>query len=133
MESSLEERRKYVNSFNTNMVKIWKEQILKLDIVDTGHLFYSVRMAKSVISGKVTEIALSWNALEYGVYQDRGTGREVPKGNPGDIGRGKVREERPWLSKKFYSSYMNIRDFFAQNLGKEFCAAVANVLQKPLS
>lgn len=71
---------------------------------------------------------LEWKFLDYGVYQDRGTGRETPRGNPGDIGRAKVRERRPWLSKKFYSSYCRIRDFFADNLGREFCAAVPRIL-----
>lgn len=126
------ERLKYVTGFNDMMVKIWKEQILLLNIVNTGALYNSVVALDPHINGKVTEIFLSWDTYDYGVYQDRGTGREVPIGNPGDIGRDKVREARPWITEKYYSSYMNIRDFFAQNLGKEFCAAIPFVLQKSM-
>ena len=51
------------------------------------------------------------------------------QGNPGDIGHDKKRTAKPWLSKKFYSSYLNIRDFFADNLGEEFCAAIPKILR----
>lgn len=124
-----QERYEYVNAFNRTMVEIWKEQIVKLGVIDSGNLYGSVRLTHSAHDEKITEIDVSWELAEYGVYQDRGTGRETPKGNPGDIGRAKVRERRPWLGRKFYASFCNIRDFFAENLGKEFCAAIPRILE----
>lgn len=100
-----QQRYEYVTAFNRTMIEIWKEQIVKLGVIDSGTLYRSVRLVHDARDEKVTEIMLEWKFLDYGVYQDRGTGRETPRGNPGDIGRAKVRERRPWLSKKFYSSY----------------------------
>lgn len=54
-------------------------------------------------------------------------GREVPIGNPGDIGHEKVRERRRWFSAKYYSSVMNLRDFMAESLGDEFVGIFANL------
>lgn len=129
--AAIEERRQYVTAFNTTMFKIWKEQILRLGILDTGNLYNSVSLKMPCLNDKVTEIFLSWDFVEYGVYVDRGTGREIPLGNPGDIGRAKVRQPNPWLSKKFYSSFLNIRDFFIDNIGREFCAAIPQILGSP--
>lgn len=55
------------------------------------------------------------------------TGRETPRGNPGDIGRAKKRKKRSWFARKYYGSVMIIRDFMADNLALEFtgvCMAI---------
>lgn len=128
-EEALKQRERYVNAFNSEMVKIWKEQIIKTGAFNKGNLYKSFLMRHNK-DGKILEIFTEWNFLDYGVYVDRGTGKEVYKNNPGDIGRDKKRKAKPWLSKKFYSSYMNIRDFFAENLAEEFCAAVPKIMGK---
>lgn len=64
----------------------------------------------------------------YGIYVDAGTGREVPLGNPGDIGRQKVRKPKPWFSPKHYLSVMNLRDFYADNLGLRIINVMANAI-----
>ena len=126
-------RRRYVEAFNVTMVKIWKERIVKLGIIDTGTLFDSVAEMKiDLKDDKIIELAMRWRMADYGIYQDRGTGREVYRGNPGDIGRPKVRERREWITKAYYSSYMNLRDFFSESLGREFCAAIPRILGKPI-
>lgn len=76
----------------------------------------------------ITTITLSQSFLEYGLWQNYGTGREVARGNPGDIGRDKVRQRRPWMSRKFYASFMNIKEFMAESLGREFVGLVADAL-----
>ena len=106
-EKALEERAKFIGAFNGTMIDIWKEKIVDMDIIDTGSF------------------------LEYGLWQDYGTGREVWRGNPGDIypgqkGRKKVRERRRWFSTKYYSSVMNLRDFMADSMGREFVGIVAD-------
>ena len=114
------------------MMQIWREQIVKLGVIDRGNLYANIHVLLFHTANKITEVQLSWSILEYGVYQDRGTGKETPRGNPGDIGRAKVREARPWLSKKFYSSFMRIRDFFADNLGREYCATLPRIMEKSI-
>ena len=123
---SLEERQKYVMAFNDTMIKIWQEQITLLEVIDTGQLLASPRSLPVRADGRFFEVGLSQTFLEYGLWQDYGTGKETPRGNSGDFGREKKRKRRRWFSKKYYASVMNIRDFFADNLGKEFQGIIAD-------
>lgn len=126
------ERAQWVHGFNDMMVKIWKEQVVRLDVFSTlptsGLLYRTVRFTHSKMDGAVTDVHLSYEFAEYGVYVDRGTGREIPRENPGDIGRPKVRQPKRWMSPKFFKSYYRIRNYFAESLGREFCAAIPRIL-----
>ena len=86
-------------------------------------------------------MGLSQSFLEYGLWQDFGTGKEIPRGNHGDIGRekggnrdvdniggGHQRKAKKMFSRKYYASVMNIREFLADNLGNEFVGIVARSL-----
>ena len=42
------------------------------------------------------------------------------------LGHEKVRGRRRWFSRKYYASVMNIKEFFADNLGKEFTGIIAD-------
>lgn len=126
--SAEEERRRYVTAFNSTMIKIWRERIALLKVIDTGALYRSVLAVGMTADGKVTQVTLSQRFNTYGIFQDYGTGREVPRGNPGDIGRDKVRQRRKWFSTKYYASVMNLKEFFADNLGRDFTGIVANAL-----
>lgn len=125
---ALKERDKYVSSFNATMVKIWQEQITLLGVIDTGQLLDSVVGIRCDKDEKIVNINLGLSFLEYGLWQNYGTGREVPRGNPGDIGREKVRKKRPWFSKKFFASYMNLKEFMADSMGREFLGMVSDAL-----
>jgi hypothetical protein len=93
-------------------------------------------------------------ATTHGLWQDFGTGTEIPRGqrteqreqsnelahslsshdgrrlkaNHGDIGREKRRVAKKWYSRKFYSSVLNLRDFLADNIGQSFVGLVAKAL-----
>ena len=41
---------------------------------------------------------------EYGLWQDYGTGRNCR-----------------WFSRKYYATMMNIKEFYEENIGREFC------------
>lgn len=125
---AIEERRKYVTAFNSTMIKIWQERIALLKVVDTGQLYRSTVAVGLSADGCITEVKLSQAFNLYGIYQDYGTGRETPRGNSGDIGRGKVRQRRRWFSTKYFASVMNLKEFFSDNLGREFCGIVADAL-----
>ena len=93
-QKSLDARQKYILAFNDTMIKIWKEQITLLDVMDTKRLLMSPMPLSMSADGKFSEVCLSQSFLEYGIWQDYGTGKEVPRGIPGDLGKPKVRKER---------------------------------------
>ena len=123
-----DEREKYVRAFNDTMLRIWKERITLLDVIDTGALLASPKSLPLRADGRFVELSLSQTFLEYGLWQNFGTGREIPRGNKGDIGRERKRKKKPWFSRKYYASVMNLRDFLADNLAKDFVGVVARAL-----
>ena len=126
--AAFKEREKFVSAFNETMLKIWKEQMTLLDVIDTGALLASPKSLPIRADGQFIELGLSQSFLEYGLWQNFGTGKETPRGNKGDMGRKKVRQKKPWFSRKYYASVMNLRDFLADNMAKEFVGVVAQSL-----
>ena len=129
-QQAIEERAKYVSAFNDTMIQIWKEQITLLGVIDTGRLLNSPVVVRTSADGKISEVHLSQAFLEYGLWQDYGTGKEVPRGNSGDLGKPKVRKERHWFSRKYYMSVMNIKEFMADSLGRQFQGIIADALNQ---
>lgn len=127
-QAALREREKFVTAFNETMLKIWKEQMTLLDVIDTGALLASPKSLPLRADGRFMELGLSQSFLEYGLWQNFGTGKEIPRGNKGDIGRERKRKKKPWFSRKYYASVMNLRDFLADNMAKEFVGVVAQSL-----
>ena len=123
-------RQKYILAFNTTMLEIWKERITLLEVIDTGLLLRSPLAFSVKADGRFFEVTLSQAFLEYGLWQDYGVGRETPRGNSGDIGRRKVRQRRPWFSKKYYASVLNLRDFLGENIGQEFQGIIADTFPR---
>ena len=126
-QQAQDEREKYVMAFNDTMLKIWQEQITLLGVIDTHSLLRSPTALPVRTDGRFFEVGLSQAFLEYGLWQDYGTGRESPRGNSGDLGREKVRGRRRWFSRKYYASVMNIKEFFADNLGKEYQGILSDI------
>lgn len=126
-QQAQDEREKYVMAFNDTMLKIWQEQITLLGVIDTHSLLRSPTALPVRTDGRFFEVGLSQAFLEYGLWQDYGTGRETPRGNSGDLGREKVRGRRRWFSRKYYASVMNIKEFFADNLGKEYQGILSDI------
>lgn len=127
-QRAFSEREKFVTAFNETMLKIWKEQMTLLDVIDTGALLASPKSLPLRADGRFMELGLSQSFLEYGLLQNFGTGKEIPRGNNGDIGRERKRKKKPWFSRKYYASVMNLRDFLADNMAKEFVGVVAQSL-----
>lgn len=125
-----EEREKYIKAWNETMLRIWQERITLLEVIDTGRLLASPVAMPVRADGRFVEVTLSQEFLEYGLWQDYGVGRETPRGNSGDIGRAKVRQRRPWFSKRYYASVLNLRDFFGDNLGHEFQGIMADTFER---
>ena len=123
----IDQRRKFVKAWNDTMVKMWTERIRKLGVIDTGSLLRSPFQLPVKADGRFYEIHLAHSFLEYGLWQDLGTGREVPIGNDGDIGREKKRERRRWFSVAYYSSIMNLRRFLVESIGEEFVGVLSDL------
>jgi hypothetical protein len=129
VEASLEERKKFVLAFNDTMVKIWKERITLLDVIDTGTLLNSVIGVRCNADGQFLQIELSQAFRTYGLWQDRGVGKEVARGNPGDIGRNKMRVAKRWFSLKYFASFYKLREFLSDNVGKQFLGMTSDVFE----
>ena len=130
VDDALHEREQYVRAFNNTMVKIWKEKLQLLNVIDTGHLYNSVVGVSLTADQKFSSVTLKQEFCEYGIYVERGTGSNTPKGNPGDIGRENRRKKRPWMTRKYLASMFNLREFMADSLGKQICLAVTNALDR---
>ena len=126
-QQAQDEREKYVMAFNDTMLKIWQEQITLLGVIDTHSLLRSPIALPVRTDGRFFEVGLSQAFLEYGLWQDYGTGRETPRGNSGDLGHEKVRGRRRWFSRKYYASVMNIKEFFADNLGRQYQGILSDI------
>ena len=129
-QQALEQRQKFVNGFNDTMLKIWQEQITLLGVIDSGTLLASPKAFPVRADGRFFEVGLSQAFLEYGLWQDYGTGRETPRGNSGGIGRTKVRQRRKWFSRKYYASVMNIKEFYEDNIGKAFTGILSDFARR---
>ena len=127
-KTSVEARRKFVSAFNDTMVRIWRERISLLEVVDSGLLYKSLLGTKTDIGKDATEFQLEQQFVTYGIFQNYGTGKETPRGNAGDIGRSKVRQARRWFDKKYYGSVMNLRDFLGESLSQQYIGIVSNAL-----
>ena len=102
--------------------------MIVLGVMDTYRLLRSLRAVSFKIDSDATQAEFSQEFVYYGIYQDSGTGRETPKGNPGDIGRQKIRKRRRWFNPKYYMSYRNILEFFAESLGLQAMNIISNAL-----
>ena len=129
-QQALEERQRWVNGFNDTMLKIWQEQITLLGVIDSGALLASPKALPVRADGRFFEVGLSQTFLEYGLWQDYGTGRETPRGNSGDLGHAKKRKRRRWFSKRYYASVMRTKEFFEDNIGRSFTGIISNALNK---
>lgn len=127
---AVEERREWVEGWNTTMVDIWQGRIWlfkKKDnaLYDTGELYKSPKALeiKTDADGRFLEFSLEHKFLEYGLWQDMGTGRNTAIGNThkkDQDGWTNKREPRRWFSTKYYRSTMRLKEFLADSIGKEF-------------
>lgn len=138
-EKSAMDRERYVRAWNKLMIDIWKEKIIKVDAIDTTALYNSA-VEIGVVPGdeKFMSVTLSQAFNAYGIFVNYGTGREVYRGNKGNIGLDrngnpngilhKNRKAKPWFSPKYAASVYNLRDFYADSLGEEGAMIIARAL-----
>ena len=127
---TIEARKKFVEAWNNTMIDIWQERIHKLHVENTYNLYRSPIVLGMRADGRFYDITLSQKFLEYGLWQDLGTGRNTAIGNThkkDNDGWTNKRERRRWFSTAYYSSTMRLRDFLAKSIGREFVGFFANL------
>ena len=72
-KSTAEDRAKYKKAWAEMMVTIWREKIMRLHVVDTVLLHNDITENVTMGSSELTVIQHKF--MEYGIYQDCGTGR----------------------------------------------------------
>lgn len=122
---AVEDRRKWVEGWNKTMVDIWQERIWKLHVIDTEELYHSPHAfnVKTDADGRFLDISLKHDFLEYGLWQDMGTGRNTAIGNThkkDKDGWENKRVAKRWFSTKYYASTMRLKEFMSESIGKEF-------------
>lgn len=108
-------------------IQMWEEKVLMLDVWDEGFLYKSfVNHVLAQSSGDVQRIDYVFKL--YGIYSDMGVGREVSRGNSGDLEEyayfnyGSMshqlkRKAKPWYSSIFYREMKKLSEYLAVNYG----------------
>lgn len=99
-------------------IKIWKAKITSLNIYETGALLGSLLNALTISAGNnVSKVEFSFKL--YGIFVDMGVGREISKGNGGDLGFTPTRKRKEWYSRVFYREVMKLKDILMEKYGRE--------------
>lgn len=119
----------YANAWASMMVDIWREKMQEYEVWDSGDLWKSfnddwVKWNEDTDKGRIIH-----TFLQYGIYVERGHGREISVGNTGDIGQSPKRMPKPWLSKKYLYSVFRLGEHFAANYGNQFCKIIKDTLK----
>ena len=134
--------RKWEEGWAEMMVTIWRENILRLGIVDTGRLHDSFSHHVTDTAGQIT---IAHEFMLYGIYVARGVGRGYRRGNSGKddenglqvLGKayrkahkmGKARKKRDWFSSRYLSSIKVLARVERDLYGEAFMGNLSNVVQ----
>jgi len=83
LRNAQQEREKYVLAFNDTMLKIWREQITLLDVIDTGRLLRSPKSVAVRADGRFIEATLSQGFLNTDCGRTSAPERKSPEETPG--------------------------------------------------
>lgn len=149
-----EDIRAWEDGWAEMMITIWRENILKLGIVDTMRLYNDISHVTSRASGAT---AVTHEFMEYGIFMEAGVGNGYTRGNGGDLEildtwyraehglnkprkrgpktstkdmtTGKPRQDRPWFSRKYLRS-INVLNSVERDLyGNAYMGTVSNVVR----
>lgn len=143
-----EDRQKYNDAWAKMMVDIWREKIERLHVIDTYRLHQEITDNVTSSGGDLSTIQHKF--MEYGIYQDCGTGNgyqidgKVYKN--GTVGRNKgnldfldpalrdsryePRKPREWFSRAYFASVMVLKEQMAYMYGEEFCGLLVDKIEE---
>lgn len=135
------------------MVTIWRENILRLGIVDTRRLHDRMSFRVADVGGQIT---IAHEFMLYGIYVARGVGQGFTRGNPGDLPimdktyrkltgldkprkrgpkwgggytSGKPRKKREWFARKYLRSIHVLTEVERDLYGNAYMGTLSNVVQ----
>lgn len=143
-----EDRQKYNDAWAKMMVTIWREKINRLHVVDTYKLHREI--TENVTSTGSELSTIQHKFMEYGIYQDVGTGNGYQHGNGGDLefldpqyreeyarkqksGKvtlGEPRKPREWFSRAYFASVKVLKEQMAYMYGEEFCGLLVDKIEE---
>lgn len=104
-------------------LKIWQEKITELKVWETGALYESLENTLLGMAGNdVDKIEFSFKL--YGIFVDMGVGKEIFRGNDGDLGETPIRKRKEWYSRIFYREVMRLREILMEKFGEEVARQV---------
>ena len=134
--------REYEKAWTEMMVTIWRENMLRLQIFDTGKLYNRITGKVQNMDGMVT---ISHQFLMYGIYVARGVGNGYRRGNSGKddenglkfLGKsyrrkhkmGAARKKRDWFSRRYMSSIVVLSRVERDLYGNAYMGTLSNVVQ----
>lgn len=149
---SEEDIRKWEEGWSEMMVKIWREKILDLHIVDTMRLHNSMSYAVQDLGG---QIQIAHEFMLYGIYVARGVGSGYRRDNGGNLEfldpdyrrqhglnkprkkgpawgggytSGKPRTRRDWFTPRYLSSINVLTEVEMQMYGEAYMGTLSNVV-----
>lgn len=124
------------------MIKIWKENILRMGIVRTGALKNSLSYNIGNATGQIT---IAHQFLLYGIFVARGTGNGYRRGNSGKddenglqfLGKsyrkahklGKPRQKREWWLPRYLSSVNVLTEVERSLYGEAYMGTLSDVVK----
>ena len=133
----------YTKGWTDMMLTIWREQIERLRVIDTGALHQSFT---SQVNSSVSCSSISMKFLKYGLYVAAGTGKGYSKGISGQrnhLGQllfldedyrkehklGNPRKAKDWFNKKYYKSFRVLVEDVAYITGRQAANIVADAIE----
>ena len=150
-----EDRKKYQEAWADMMIKIWREKIERLHVINTYSLHQQIQ--ENVISSSDTISTIQHKFLEYGIYQDLGVGNGYTADNKGNLKildpvyreehrlnvprkvgpkpggyytSGNPRKPREWFSRAYFASIMVLKEQMAYMYGEEFCGLLVDKIEE---
>lgn len=126
-QNGTNDREDYLREWADTMLDIWAEKLIAYDLIGS-RLYKSLEHdLREQSGGDITKIEFTFNY--YGIYVDKGTGKEFSIGNPGDLGFTPNRIPKPWYNIKFYYYTLKLAEKLAEIEGKEFIYIIKNVIE----
>jgi|GEM_PF-698714 len=105
----------------------WHAKITELKVFDKGNLNNSLLHDFLVNAGDdIDKIEFSFKL--YGIFVDMGVGKELSKGNSGDMGHTPTRKPKEWYSKKYYGQVMRLREILMEQYSRAITFSMINTL-----
>lgn len=109
------------------VIEKWHAKITELKVYDKGNLDDSLMQDLLVNSGvDIDKIEFTFKL--YGIFVDMGVGKEISKGNSGDLGFTPERKAKEWFSRKYYGQIMKLREILMEKYSKAIAFSMINTI-----